>query len=143
MSVKTEKALAQYASGFNCSQSVVSAFSASLGLDEQTALKLAGGFGGGLRCGEVCGAVTGAVMVIGLKYGQVAIGDVTAKENCSKITLDFINAYQARQSAVLCRELLGYDVRDDDAKARFPGKSKEVCPQAIAAAVALLEEMGF
>jgi hypothetical protein len=39
--------------------------------------------------------------------------------------------------------MLGYDVRDTVARAKFPGRQREVCPKAIEAAVMLLEKMGF
>ena len=52
-------------SKMNCAQSVLTAFSDELGLDRNTALRLARGFGGGMgRTGKTCGAVTGAYMVI-------------------------------------------------------------------------------
>jgi C_GCAxxG_C_C family probable redox protein len=143
MSDKAEKALTLFNNGFNCSQSVIGAFCEQFGMNESLALKLAGGFGGGIRCGEVCGAVSGAVMVIGLKYGHYIINDMASKDNCSKITSDFMKKFNEKKNTVICRELLGYDIRNTEDKAKFPGKQKEVCPNAIETAVLLLEEMGF
>ena len=65
MTVK-EKALEYHKKGFNCAQCVLCALGDYTGMDEKTALAIAGGFGGGLRCGEVCGSVSGAVMAVGL-----------------------------------------------------------------------------
>ena len=63
-----EKAVTTFTNGYSCSQAVVSAYAEQFGLDHDTALRIAGGFGGGMgRRGEVCGALTGAFMVIGLK----------------------------------------------------------------------------
>lgn len=143
MSEKLQKALDLFVSGFNFSQSVPGLFCGQYGMDEMLALKLAGGFGGGMRFGEVCGAISGAVMVIGLKYGQYIANDKAAKDKCYEITLEFIEEYRNRKGTVLCREILGYDIRDTEARAKFPGRQKEVCPKAIEAAVLLLEEMGF
>ena len=55
--------------GFDCAQTVFSAFAEDLDLDEETALKIAAGFGGGMHQGDMCGCVTGGLMVLGLKYG--------------------------------------------------------------------------
>lgn len=45
--------------GYNCSHAVFAAFSDEVGLDRETALKLASSFGGGMgRLREVCGAVS-------------------------------------------------------------------------------------
>ena len=65
---KRTLALAQFDKGFACSQAVFSAYAEDLGLDQETALKIAGPFGGGTgRKAETCGAVTGALMALGLK----------------------------------------------------------------------------
>jgi len=143
MSERTKIAASLHESGFNCCQSVIGAFCEKYGADTREAMRFAGGFGGGLRCGEVCGAVSGAVMVIGLKHGQSVTGDAAAKEECYEITSEFMKKYAERKGTLLCREILGYDVRDPEAKEKFPGKAKEVCPRAIEDAVLLLEEMGF
>ncbi len=56
---RIEKAKGMFAEGFNCSQSIVAAYASSIGgLDRETALKLASGFGGGMgRLADTCGAV--------------------------------------------------------------------------------------
>jgi C_GCAxxG_C_C family probable redox protein len=143
MSDHVQKALELRQIGFNCSQSVIGAFCGDFGIDEHIAHKFAGGFGGGMRCGEICGAVSGAIMAIGLKYGQYDANDKASKEECYKITSGFMEEYAKRNGTVLCRELLGYDIRDAEARMKFPGRQKEVCPKAIESAVRILEEMGF
>lgn len=143
MSDKVQKAHSLFESGFSCCQSVIGAFCGQYGLDEQLAMKLACGFAGGLRCGEVCGAISGAVMIIGLKYGQFIADDKASKEKCNKATSEFMKEYHARNGTVLCRELLGYDVRDIETRAKFPGRQKEICTRAIESAILLLEDMGF
>ena len=57
MSVRSEIAIAKFTQGFNCAQSIIYAFSDDLGIDKDTALKIACGFGAGMgRKQEVCGA---------------------------------------------------------------------------------------
>lgn len=143
MNQKVEKALKLFDDGFNCSQSVIGAFCSKFGLDEELAMKLTCGFGGGMRCGEVCGAVTGAIMVIGLRYGQYKAEDKESKTRCYDLTSKFMEEYAKRNNSVICRELLGFDLRDTEARAKLSGKIGEVCPNAIRTAVELLEEMGF
>lgn len=143
MNEKEEKALKLFDNGFNCSQAVLGAFCNKHGMDEELAMKLACGFGGGIRCGEVCGAVTGAIMVIGLKYGQYIAEDKESKAKCYELTSYFMEEYAKRNGSVVCRELLGFDMRDKEVAAKFSGKIREVCPNVIKTAVLLLEEMGF
>ena len=53
---------------YNCAQAVVIPFAENAGINAETAMKFAAGFGGGMRRGSVCGAVTGGLMALGL-YG--------------------------------------------------------------------------
>jgi C_GCAxxG_C_C family probable redox protein len=108
---KVETALACFSERFACSQAVLSAFAADFGLDRDTALRLAGGFGGGMgRMGEVCGAVTGAFMVLGLKYGQAQAEDIAAKEKSYAMVREFANRFKSRNGSIHCRELMGCDL---------------------------------
>ena len=70
MSARGDKAKELFQSGYNCSQSVLIAFSDITGLSEETSAMIASGFGGGMgRMREVCGAVSGMFMVAGFLYG--------------------------------------------------------------------------
>ena len=67
---RREMAMANFMKGYNCSQSIVLAFSDMLDIDEKSLLKMASSFGGGMgRLREVCGSVSGMFMVAGLLYG--------------------------------------------------------------------------
>jgi C_GCAxxG_C_C family probable redox protein len=103
-------AFSRFADGFNCSQAVFSAFADDFGLDEDTALKVASGFGGGMgRMAETCGAITGAMMVLGLKFGS-ASPDWKTKELVYEKVREFADCFKARNGSLLCRDLLGCDV---------------------------------
>ena len=51
---------------YNCAQAVVVPFAEAAGIPEETAMRFASGFGGGMRRASVCGAVTGGLMALGL-----------------------------------------------------------------------------
>jgi C_GCAxxG_C_C family probable redox protein len=142
MASKTDEAFSLFSSGFNCAQAVLGPFVEIEEEGGRLALKLASSFGGGMRCGEVCGAVTGALMAIGLKEGQHLAGDQATKEKCAELTLYFMEEYAKRKGTLLCREILGYDVRDLEARERFAGTKRQKCEKAIQMAIVLLEEMG-
>jgi C_GCAxxG_C_C family probable redox protein len=101
-------AAAGFAKGYNCAQCVLTAFAPGLGLDHQTALKVASGFGGGMNMGSVCGAVTGAFMTLGLEHG----GD--PKANMAKHVREFTARFKAKHQSVNCSELLGIDLSTVD-----------------------------
>jgi len=138
---KPLKAQKRFEEDFSCSQSVLSTLAPELGLDEETALKIASAFGGGMvRHGEVCGAVTGALMVLGLKYGSSNPDEEEAvREASQKLIQDF----KERNGSLLCRELLGYHliIPEELAAAKESGVFKRVCPLMVYHATTLAEEI--
>lgn len=98
--------------GFNCSQSVFTAFCHRFNMDEETAKRVSAGLGGGVgRMREVCGAVTGAAMVLG-SVAAAANGD--DKENKAKnyeLVREFAQRFKERHGGtVICREMLKLNV---------------------------------
>ncbi len=141
---KPDHAAARFNEGFSCSQAVVSSFAGDLGLDTDTANKIACGFGAGIaRTGNTCGAVAGAVMVIGLKYGKARAGEDAAKERTYALVQEFITAFRAKNGSINCTELLGNDLRDPAQRtsAHAKGAVARKCPGFTRDAVEILEKM--
>ena len=138
---KADKALELFSNNFNCSQSVLTAFAADFGLDEQLALKLGTSLGGGARNGDICGAVSGALLVLGLKYGHYEVDNNEQKSRAYQIAVDYINRFKEANGSIVCRELLGYDLTKPDEMAciKEKGLFGDVCPKAIKSAVEILE----
>lgn len=138
---RTNYALTAHEAGYNCAQSVLLAFADDLKIDKDFAASYAAGFGAGMRMGEVCGAISGAIMVIGLQNGFT----LDSKDALYKQTECFTEYFRAENGAVLCRELLGADIRKPEewAQARENGICKTVCPRMIASAVSILEKLYF
>jgi len=145
MSERIEHAASVFANGFNCSQAVFAAFAEDYDIDTEAALKVASGFGGGMRSGEVCGAATGALMAIGAARGHYIEGDMGAKADAGARTKAFMTEFRARTGDVLCRELLGVDPSTPEGAVQFAAdpKYKEKCFGFIRAAVEILEEFGY
>ncbi len=121
----------RFARGFNCAQSIFSAFAGRYGISSEFAVRLSAPFGAGMgRQGEVCGALTGALMVLGLQYGREQPGD---KEDIYRITHEFILQFQQRHGAIRCRELLGQDISTPEGlqSAREKDLFTGVCPMLI------------
>lgn len=145
MSKKMENAIQLFQSGLNCSQAVMVSFCENYGVDKKTALKMACGFGGGLRSGEVCGAVSGAVMVIGLKYGNDNVEEGNSKMDCYGKTVEFMTRFRESHQTVVCRNLLGHDISTESGmkNAKEQGLFDTTCVQLIVDAIELLEEMEY
>lgn len=107
MSERTQRAVELFKSGFNCSQSVFAAFAGEFGMDEETALKVSAGLGGGVgRAREVCGAVSGAAMLVGFKCGATDGDDTEAKQRCYQVVQQIIAEFKETNPSIVCRELL-------------------------------------
>ena len=141
---KAEEAGRLFKKNFNCAQSVFSTFAPEMGLDRETAWRIATPFGGGLsHMREVCGAVAGALMVIGLKHGMSKDEDLEAKERSYALAQDFASRFTARHESINCHKLIGYDL---DNPAEYETATKEnvfdsVCTHFVRDAVEILEDI--
>ena len=138
-----EKALDYFGRRFHCSQSVLAAFADKCGLTEEQALKLGGCFGGGMRNGEVCGACTGALMVLGMLYGHTDENDLESRDHANKVTIEMMNRFREKTGSYLCRDILKCNLATPEgtACARKNDLFTKVCPNAISAAVEILEDI--
>lgn len=130
----------RFAQGFNCSQSVLSAYAEKLGLQDEIALKLASPFGGGIaHRGQVCGAVTGALMTLGAQKGNATL---ETKEDTYKLADEFLHKFQEQHGTLLCRELIGYDMTrpEELQSAREQNVFKTICPGLVRDAAKLVGE---
>lgn len=141
---KSDDAHRCFMNRFTCSAAVFSAFSKELGLDPDTAKKIACGFGAGIsKTGNICGAVSGAVMVIGLKYGKTEAGDEAATEKTRALVRQFIHEFTEKNGSVCCTELLGYDLSNPEAytRAKDSGLFLTKCPALVRDAADILEKI--
>ena len=109
-----EEAVALHGEGFNCAQCVFGACGKYAGLERQTALAVAGGFGGGVRCGEICGAISGAVMALGAAEPFSDPADREAMVKIAALTKQCTGAFRDRFGALRCLDLNRAGVLCDD-----------------------------
>ena len=103
MSEKAEKAKELFKQGYNCSQAVLGVFCEELGLDFDTAMKIACSFGGGMgRMREVCGTVSGMFMAAGLAFSTPD----NDKAKQYKIVQELAQKFKDKNGSIICRELL-------------------------------------
>ena len=110
-----ERAVELFHEGYNCSQSVFTAFAHRFDIDEATAKKISAGLGGGVgRMREVCGAVSGAAMVIGSICSATDGKDSENKQKNYELVREFADRFTKINGSIICRELLGLDVKMED-----------------------------
>jgi len=108
MSKHSDRALELFKQGFNCSQAVFCAFCDEFDMDEETALKVSAGLGGGVgRMREVCGTITGAALVAGMLYGSADGKDSQKKAETYEKVQQITEEFRKDNPSIICRELLG------------------------------------
>ncbi len=137
-----ERARRYFQNGCNCSQAVLAAYAESLGLSEETAIKLATGFGVGLSHGATCGAVSGAIMVLGLRHGGGGPQGLEAKRLTYALAQEFMDAFTERFGSPVCGKILGCDPSTAEGvqEARDKGLFEKVCLEAVGYAAEALQE---
>jgi len=140
---RVAEALEMFNAGFNCSQAVFAVFSEEFGLSEETALKIACPFGGGIGgYGRTCGALSGALMVIGMKYGSSDPADLEAKRLSREKTRQLIEMFEKAHGSSLCNNLVGFDrsnLSGIELMAKLP-HFHSICPKFLETAIVYLEE---
>ena len=102
-----QQAVENFKQGYNCCQAVVAAFAPYYNLDQDMALRVSAGFGGGVgRMRMMCGAVSGMVIVAGLEDGQTQGSDNAGKAECYKTVQQLVNAFKEENGSIICAELL-------------------------------------
>ncbi len=104
----SEKAVALFKEGYNCSQSVVGAWTDHYNTDPQMLMKVASSFGGGIgRMRETCGAACGMFMLAGLECGSTDPKDNTGKGANYKVVQELAAKFKECNGSINCGELLG------------------------------------
>lgn len=102
------KAVELFKSGFNCAQSVVTAFADMYGFTEEQALHMSASFGGGIgRMRMTCGAACGLFMLAGLKKCATEGKDRASKAENYALVQQLAEEFKKRNGSLTCAELLG------------------------------------
>jgi len=107
----------------NCAQAVACTYCDLVGLPEQTAMDLAGAFGGGMGNMEgTCGSLVGAGLILGMATKDRVLARSRMREIMTK--------FQQRNGGTRCCQLKGRDT----------GKVLRECKDCVADASEFLEE---
>ena len=140
-----ELAKSYFLEGYNCAQAVVLAFHKELGLDKETAARMASAFGGGMgRLREVCGTVSGVLLVLGLLRGYSDPKDLEGKKELYSQVQQLARTFREHNKSIICRELLGLDHHSDEPtpSLRTPEYyKKRPCADLAADAAKILEDL--
>ena len=145
MSDHSQRAVELFKQGYNCSQSVFCAYCEDMGIDFETALKIASSFGAGMgRLRETCGAVSGMFMVAGVKYGYTDPKDNKAKAQHYKMIQELATRFKNENKSIICRELLGLSAGPDSPIPELRTDEyykKRPCVELVECAAKIMDEM--
>ena len=139
-----QKALAIFRSGANCAQSVLTAFPEVTKFDNDQALAISSGFGGGMgQLQETCGAATGAFMVIGINNSRKYTDVDERKNKTNTMIQEFNQRFTALHKTTNCRLLLGVDLKTEEGRQMMQDKnlSELVCSKCVSDSVKILSEL--
>jgi C_GCAxxG_C_C family probable redox protein len=142
--IRKDKAIGFYRQGFNCSQSVFTAYKQD-SLDDASALKLATVLGAGVACTGtgLCGAVSGALLAISMKNGRGDVKSVDAKFKTYELGRKFMDEFKSENGSCICEQIIGINIGAPEnlKKAQETRLFETKCFDAVKSACNILERM--
>jgi C_GCAxxG_C_C family probable redox protein len=139
-----EKAIRTFRSGLNCAQAVITAYSEEMKFDNNLALSVSCGFGGGMgRLQETCGAVTGSFMVLGIFNCKKLTDNKDRKEATYSMIQKFSQEFKLINGTTDCFELLKCDLKTEEGN-RFAKENNlfgTVCEKCISDSVRTINKL--
>jgi C_GCAxxG_C_C family probable redox protein len=139
-----EKAIRTFRSGLNCAQAVITAYSEEMKFDNNLALSVSCGFGGGMgRLQETCGAVTGSFMVLGIFNCNKLTDNKDRKEATYSMIQKFSQEFKLINGTTDCFELLKCDLKTEEGN-RFAKENNlfgTVCEKCISDSVRTINKL--
>lgn len=144
MTGQEEKALIEFEGGYNCAQTVMSAFADTLQGDGDWAQKIAEGFGkevGRLR--STCGAATGSFMVLGLLVSEKYSTNTKGKDKIYKLLRRFSNEFTDEYGAIDCKSITNCDLNTEEGrkKALETNVFNKVCKKCVLSSIRIVKEL--
>lgn len=144
MGSRVNHAVENFESGYNCCQSVFSAYADLFNMDKELALKLSSPMGAGIgRMREVCGTVSAMALLAGLKMGNTDPSNEEGKTAIYQQVRDMSDIFQEENGSIICRELLGL-MEQREASAAPSERTAEYyatrpCSRIVASAAGIIE----
>lgn len=139
-----ERAIETFRSGLNCSQAVFTAYSEKLNYDNDLALSVSCGFGGGMgRLQETCGAITGSFMVLGVHTCKRHTDNKTRKEETYKMVQEFSKQFKQINGTTDCIDLLRVDLKTEEGNqiAKEKNLFGTVCEKCISDSIRIIDDL--
>jgi len=106
--LRVDKSVSLFLDGYNCAQAVTGALNDLYEIPDETALKMAASFGGGIgRMRLTCGAASGMFLIAGFEKGQTKPNDPQQKLACYAMVQELAETFKQEHGGTMtCSELL-------------------------------------
>ena len=139
-----EEIRGRFGHGVCCAMSVFGELAEWMGMDKETARKIASGFCGHYERNNFCGCVSGAKMALGLKYGPSRLGDNAKAALLKEKIKAFERDFAAEFGSIRCPEILGGldpSVEEDRPKIIEQDLFHQTCTDAVCFAIRKASEI--
>lgn len=139
-----EKAIHSFYNGMNCAQAVFTAFADHLQFDQDMALSVSSGFGGGMgKLQETCGAVTGSFMVLGMYNSKKHEENIDARNASNEMIQKYTADFKKLNGSLDCKTLLNCDFTTEEGEKQFKDQDmkKNICSKCIVDSIRLIERL--
>jgi C_GCAxxG_C_C family probable redox protein len=139
-----EKAIMTFRKGLNCAQAVLTAYSDEMNFDNNLALSVSCGFGGGMgRLQETCGAVTGSFMVLGIYNCKKFTDNKDRKEETYSMVQKFSEKFKQINGTTDCISLLKCDLKTEEGHqfAKENNLFETVCEKCISDSIRIVNQL--
>jgi len=127
-----KEAVAYFGSGYNCSESMLLAFSKAMGVVCPAFPMVATAFGGGIgRLCQECGALTGGILAIGLMYGRSKANETEKRDRSYAVARAWYKEFQKRFSSVKCIEIQGTDLLNEEEAQKTAKERHALCDKVV------------
>ncbi len=133
-----------FKSGFNCSESVLSAVADHYGIESELIPRIATGLGAGMgKSSGVCGALSGGILALNMLFGRDAVDQADAKTQTYKKVNPLVRTLKEKFGTTLCTDLLGFNLGEEGADERFDaeGMFDKVCKPVTEAAAQMVVDI--
>jgi C_GCAxxG_C_C family probable redox protein len=140
---RSQKVLQLFEQGANCAQSILAVYANHKEIDDQLALRIGSGLGGGLgRKQYICGAVNAGAILISMEYGNSYLDEVNKKEKSGKKVNEFLSKIESELGDPNCSKLLNFDISSEAGKknAKEMGLFEDVCTKCLSVVAIQLEK---
>ena len=140
----TERAISNFRSGLNCAQAVLTAYNNQMHFDNDLALGIACGFGGGMgRLQKTCGAATGSFMVMGVYNCRKFTDNKERKEKTYAMVQEFSRRFKEIYGTTDCSDLLQCDLNTEQGQQQVKEMNLHavVCEKCIADSIEIIGDI--